>query len=92
MVQDQNQEQAKDIHQIQTQVENIDEKLDHILNILIGNELDKEGGGMIKTVRAHEQRILTLEKFRDRLIIVVVVASIFAGYGFWDIVNKFIKS
>lgn len=85
------QEQTQDLHQIQAQVTLIDEKLDHVLSILTGNELDKEAGGMIKAVRMHEKRISSLEKFRDRLIIIVVVASFFSGYGFWALVNKLIK-
>jgi TolA-binding protein len=88
MTTDQQQEQTQDLHQIQTQVQEMDLKVDQILNILTGNELDKDAGGMIKTVKSHETRIISLEKFRDRLIIIVVVAAFFAGYGVWDLVNK----
>lgn len=87
----QEQKQAQEIHQIQSQVIKIDEKLDNVLSILTGNELDKEEGGMIKKVKDHEIRISSLEKSRYTLLIILAVASILGGYSLWDIINKLIK-
>lgn len=94
----QHQEQTQELHLIQEQIKEIRFKVDHVgetveqmMVELTGNVLSKETGGMIKKVNAHEERILSLEKFRDRLIVIVVVASLFAGYGFWDLVHKLFK-
>lgn len=85
------QEQTQELHTIQSQVQEIDEKLDQVLTILTGNELDKEAGGMIKTVRQHESRIASLEKTRDRLVVALVVLSFCTGITFWDMIQTFFK-
>lgn len=87
----QHQEQIQDLHQIQVQVNAVDKKLDQVLAHLMGNELDKETGGMIKQVKSQEKRIFSLERLRDKLIWFTIGVSFFAGYGVWDLINKINK-
>jgi len=86
-VQEQATAQSQDIHQIQNQVITIGDKVDEILTLLTGNELDPESGGMIKKFANHEKRISDLEKLRDRMIWFLIGASILGGFGLRDIIQ-----
>lgn len=91
MAQEQQQQQAQDIHTIQKQVEAVDEKLETVIRYLKGNELDKDDKGMIGKLNGHEKRIADLEKLRDKMMWFIMGASAIGGAGLWNLIQQFIK-
>lgn len=79
-----------DIQHLEEQVEQVDKKVSSILQLLKGNELDKDDEGMIGVQNNHEQRIRRIEKISDRLFYFLIGLSAFAGWGLIDIIQKLI--
>lgn len=75
---------------LEQQVAGVDRKVSSILQLLKGNELDKDDKGMIGIQNSHESRIQRLEKLLDRGIYFILGLSAFAGWGIIDIIQKVI--
>lgn len=84
----QNMEQQQIMEHLERQVQQVDLKVEKVLRLLTGNELDKDDKGMIGVQNDHEKRISQLEKLRDRLIWFAFGLTFFAGWGVIDIVQK----
>lgn len=79
------------IQHLENQVKGVDTKVGQILQLLKGNELDKDDKGMIGTQNNHEKRIEVLEKLKDRVVWFLIGLSFFAGWGILDLLQKLIK-
>lgn len=64
----------------------IDRKLDSVLLLLRGNELDKQDSGLVGTVNDIDERVIRLEKWKDRLIAIAIGMSVPAGIGLKEII------
>jgi len=71
-----------------TEVEELKKKLDEVLSLLRGNTLDKNDQGFIGSVNDLEKRVSALEKWRDRLVWMVVGMGIPASVGIAEILRK----
>ncbi len=76
---------TQEFHQLKTQVGDIDDKVDRVLNVLTGNVLDKSDSGMIGKVKELQVKVISLEKWKDRLVYIIAGASAFGGYGVIEI-------
>jgi hypothetical protein len=70
----------------------IEDKVDNILAILRGNELDKDDKGMIGNVDALGKRVTKLEKWNDRTIWIMVGMAAPASWGTLEILHIVVKS
>ena len=77
-----------EIQKLENQVTQVDRKVSSILQLLKGNEIDKDDNGMIGNQNDHEKRIVGLEKMKDRIIYFLFGLSVFAGWGVIDILEK----
>ena len=75
---------------LEKQVGGIDTKVTSILILLRGHEMDKDDKGMIGVQNEHEDRLIKLEKLKDRLIWFLYGLSIPAGWGIIDMIKKFV--
>lgn len=66
----------------------VEEKVSTILDLLQGNKLNKADRGLVGTVDDHEERITSLEKWKDRLIWTVVGMGLPASVGIVEILKK----
>lgn len=85
-----NSNEMAEIQQLEKQVEMIDRKVSSILEIVKGNEWDREDRGMIGEINNHEQRLTSLEKLRDRFVWFLIGLSIPAGWGLVDIIQNIV--
>jgi hypothetical protein len=74
---------------LEKQVTGIDTKVTSILILLRGHDMDKDDKGMIGVQNEHEDRIIKLEKLKDRLVYFLFGLSIPAGWGIMDIIKRF---
>lgn len=81
----------EDMIRIEEKVDNLHEDLHDLKKILLGNKMIVNDSGMIGKILDQEKRIGRLERFKDRVIYVLVGASLFGGYALSDILNKFFK-
>ena len=84
-----------DIKQMETlkkELQQVNEKLNSIITLLNGHELDNEAGGMVQRVHLIDNRLNRLESFKDRVIYVCIGASIPASWGIIDIIGKVISA
>lgn len=70
----------------------LNNKLDQIMNVLVGNVLDKEDHGFIGAVTALEKRVKSLEKWKDRIFWIMVGMGLPAGVGIWEMISSVIKA
>lgn len=70
-----------EITSIDKQVHEVNNKVTAILEILRGNELDREDKGFIGRVNNHELRIMRLEKLLDKGKWILIGMGIPSGYG-----------
>jgi hypothetical protein len=68
----------------------LDSGLARIETFLKGNELDKDDKGLVGRVNSTEERLKSLEKFRDRAIYIGIGMGLPAGIGAWEIVRGLI--
>jgi hypothetical protein len=71
-----------------TEVDELKKKLDEVLNLLRGNTLDKSDQGFIGSVNDLEKRVSTLEKWKDRIVWMVIGMGIPASVGIVEILKK----
>lgn len=71
--------------EFEKRVEDIGKKVDNILQLLRGNDLDKHDSGMVGVVNEIDQRVERLEKWKDRLIAGIIGMSIPASIGLKEI-------
>lgn len=76
---------------LEAQVRKIDRKLDQLLNIVGGNELDKDDKGILGVKNDHEKRIRRLEKIGNAAIWFLIGLSVPAGWGIIDILRTIVK-
>lgn len=74
--------------EINERMDNFEKKQNEMLSLLKGNEINAEDRGMIGKVNSHGKRILSLEKFKDRGIYLIVGISIGTGGGLGMIISK----
>lgn len=79
----------KEIHRMQTDMQEMNGKVDKILHVLTGNPIDKNDGGMVGNMHKLEQRVTKLEKWKDRVVYMLIGASFGAGWTISDILQKF---
>jgi hypothetical protein len=74
------------------EIDELKKKLDEVLSLLRGNTLDKNDQGFIGSVNDLEKRVTSLEKWRDRIVWMVIGMGIPASVGVVEILKKiFIK-
>ena len=64
-----------------TKFSDLERKIDRILSVLTGNDLNQDGG-MIRKVKDIEDKVQTHENFKNRIIVVwatVATISVFVG-------------
>lgn len=81
----------QDLEQIEKVVTNIDAKVTGIIAFLRGNELDKDDKGLVGRVNDLEIRIVSLEKWKDRLFWAMIGMGFPAGVGTWEFVKTIIN-
>lgn len=70
------------------EVDELKKKLDEVLSLLRGNILDKSDNGFIGSVNDLEKRVSTLEKWKDRIVWMMVGMGIPASVGVIEILKK----
>lgn len=70
------------------EVDELKKKLDEVLSLLRGNILDKSDNGFIGSVNDLEKRVSTLEKWKDRIVWMIVGMGIPASIGVVEILKK----
>lgn len=70
------------------EVDELKKKLDEVLSLLRGNILDKSDNGFIGSVNDLEKRVTTLEKWKDRIVWMMVGMGIPASIGVVEILKK----
>lgn len=70
------------------EVDELKKKLDEVLSLLRGNILDKSDNGFIGSVNDLEKRVSTLEKWKDRIVWMMVGMGIPASIGVVEILKK----
>lgn len=80
--------EQQELVQMKTQLTKLDNKVDRVIEMLSGNEYDKNDNGLTGEVRQLNIRVAKLEKWKDRVIYVLVGASFVAGWTIPDILQK----
>jgi hypothetical protein len=70
------------IDQLKEDIQEVGGKITKILSLLQGNDLDKDDKGLVGTVNDIDKRVKTLEKWKDRIVWLLIGLSIPAGVGF----------
>lgn len=78
-----------ELHQMQNDVRQLNGKVDKIIDILSGNEFDKNDNGVVGDVRQLKARVTKLERWKDRVIYALIGASFGAGWTISDLITKF---
>ena len=78
------------VKEVDQKVKDVNSELEQILNILVGNVLDKTDSGFIGTVNDHETRLDKLERFKDRIVWTVIGSSI-GSIGLWKFIESLIN-
>ena len=74
--------------QFKDKVDEIGNKVSSILSLLQGNKLDKNDNGVIGTVDDLHDRVTKLEKWRDRIVWMVIGMGLPASVGVIEILKK----
>lgn len=82
-------EHNAEIHQMKNEMSQLNKKVDKIIDILSGNDLDRNDNGVVGDVRQLKMRVAKLERWRDRVIYFLIGASFFAGWTIPDMLSKF---
>ncbi len=67
----------------------IGHKVDKIIGLLQGNELDPNDDGLVGAINDLSKRLVKLEKLKDKIFYVVVGMSLPAGYGITKLIADF---
>jgi hypothetical protein len=68
----------------------LSEKLDQVITLLSGSDLDKNDEGLIGKVRVLSIRVKKLERFKDRGLYLIIGAAITGGYQLRELIVKFL--
>lgn len=79
-----------DANELEKRIIGIETNLSKVLSLLGGNDLDKGDKGIVGTVNDHEERIIKLEKWNDRLVWTVIGMGMPASVGIYEILKKII--
>lgn len=71
-----------------TEVDELKKKLDEVLSLLRGNTLDKNDQGFIGIVDDLHKRVTSLEKWKDRIVWMVIGMGLPASVGVIEILKK----
>jgi hypothetical protein len=74
---------------VKNEVSKLNSKMDRVINILSGNELDKNDNGLVGDVRQLKLRVAKLERWKERVIYFLIGASFAAGWTVQDLIQKF---
>lgn len=74
-----------ELNKIEGLLKKVEIKVDGLRAFLSGNELDKDDRGMVGKVNDLEQRIASLEKWKDRIFFLMIGMGLPAGVGVWEI-------
>lgn len=74
--------------QLKDKVDEIGNKVSSILSLLQGNKLDKNDNGVIGTVDDLHERVTNLEKWKDRIVWMVIGMGLPASVGIMEILKK----
>jgi hypothetical protein len=64
-------------------------RVEKIIELLTGNDLDENDNGAIGKIRALESRVTKLERKMDRFFYILVGLSLSTGWALSDIITKF---
>lgn len=70
------------------EIDELKKKLDEVLILLRGNTLDKNDQGFTGAVNDLEKRVSVLEKWKDRVVWMVIGMGIPASVGIIEILKK----
>lgn len=76
------------LDKLDLQVIEMNKKVDKILALLIGNDLDKSDVGFIGVAIENKKRIGRLEMFKNRFVWILIGVSLGAGYGLREFVKN----
>ena len=82
---------------LEEQVKAIDKKVTTIIHLLTGTDLDKSQGFLhqfeeqVQVIGVLQKRIEKLEKWKDRIIWILVGLALPTGYGIAGILNFLLK-
>lgn len=79
---------TEEIHQMKIEMSQLNKKVDKIIDILSGNDLDKNDNGVVGDVRQLKMRVARLERWKDRAVYLLIGASFVAGWTIPDILQK----
>lgn len=82
--------EIKQMDTLKKELQQVNDKLNSIITLLNGHELDSDSGGLVHKVNIAESRIAKVEQFKDRITYVAVGMAIPASWGIIDIVSKVI--
>jgi len=77
-----------ELNELEKKVDHVDNKVSSILSLLQGNKLDKNDNGVIGIVNELHERVTSLEKWRDRIIWMVIGMGLPASVGLVEILKK----
>jgi hypothetical protein len=83
--------QEEKLTTIENQLLQMQNSLTKITDCLLGNEFNKQKG-LVSDVNDQEERLSRLEKMEDRAKVFIVAASIFSGYGLFELANRIIEA
>ncbi len=77
---------------MEKQISEIDGKVDNILMLLQGNELDKNDNGFLGKVNTLEKKVSSLEDFKKKVVISCgLLLALPTAYGIFSLIAQFIK-
>lgn len=82
-------EHQNEIVQVKTEMSKLNGKVDKIIDILSGNEYDRNDNGIVGDVRQLKMRVAKLERWKDRVVYALIGASFGAGWTLSDLLQKF---
>ena len=83
--------EIKQMETLKKELQQVNEKLNNIIILLNGHEMDADSGGIVHKVNNNDIRITNLEKFKDRAVYAALGASIPAGWGLIDIITTILN-
>lgn len=84
--------EIKQMETLKKELQQVNEKLNSIITLLNGHELDNEAGGMVQRMHVIDSRLGKIEQFKDRIIYVGIGIGIPASWGMIDIIGKVIAA
>lgn len=80
------------IDTVENKIENIDKNVNLMVILLRGNEFDSNDRGMIGKQSEQDRRIERLEKFKDKMIWVMVGAGVIGGLNLVQVIDMVRKA